>query len=236
MNSKIAIVTGANRGLGKALAEKLAHDGIFVILVSRDANNAESVLQTIINQGGAGIVKQCNISIPSDIETFAQEISKEFPRIDILINCAAINIDGQEVTIETMPMELIEQTLATNFYGTLWMCKHIVPLLRKSDDARIVNFSSGLGQLSVPRMGPMPAYSMSKTIVNAITKNLAEELKDTNIIVTSVDPGWVLTDMGGPNAMLTIPEGIDTPYWLATAPANQITSGEFYKERKILGW
>jgi NAD(P)-dependent dehydrogenase (short-subunit alcohol dehydrogenase family) len=77
---------------------------------------------------------------------------------------------------------------------------------------------------------------MSKTIVNAITKNLAEELKNTNIIVTSVDPGWVLTDMGGPNAMLTIPEGIDTPYWLATAPANEISSGYFYKERKILEW
>lgn len=236
MNSRIAIVTGANRGLGKALAEKLAQDGIFVILVSRDIKKAEPTLQAITNQGGAGIIKQCDISKTSDIEIFAQEISKEYPHIDILINCAAINIDGQEVTIETMQLELMEQTLATNFYGTLWMCKHIVPLMRASKDGRIINFSSGLGQLGVPRMGPMPAYSMSKTIVNAITKNLAEELKDTNILVTSVDPGWVLTDMGGPNAMLTIPEGIDTPYWLATAPAGEISTGYFYKERKILDW
>ena len=121
MNSRIAIVTGANRGLGKALAEKLAQDGIFIILVSRDVKKAEPTLQNIEKQGGRGIIKQCDISKTSDIESFAQEISKEFPHIDILINCAAINIDSQEVTIETMPLELMEQTLATNFYGTLWM-------------------------------------------------------------------------------------------------------------------
>jgi NAD(P)-dependent dehydrogenase (short-subunit alcohol dehydrogenase family) len=97
--------------------------------------------------------------------------------------------------------------------------------MRASKDGRIINFSSGLGQLGVPRMGPMPAYSMSKTIVNAITKNLAEELKNTNIIVTSVDPGWVLTDMGGPNAMLTIPEVLILPIGLATAPAHEKSRG-----------
>ena len=236
MKQKIAIVTGANRGLGKALAEKLAESGIFVILVSRTIDKAMPVLESIRKIGGNGIIKQCDISKTSDIEKFGNEIAREYSVIDILINCAAINIDGSTVSIETMPLQLMEETLATNFYGTLWMCKYIVPLLKKSDDARIINFSSGLGQLSVPRMGPMPAYSMSKTIVNAITKNLAEEVKDSKIIVTSVDPGWVLTDMGGPNAMLTIPEGIDTPFWLATTDSSNLVSGEFYKERKILGW
>lgn len=236
MNKKIAIITGANRGLGKALCEKLAQDGIYILLVSRNKQKTLPVLESIKKMGGDGIIKECDISSTTDIERFAAEVSQEFAVIDILINCAAINIDGPVVSIETMSLELMQQTLATNFYGTLWMCKHIVPLLRKSKDARIINFSSGLGQLSVPRMGNMPAYSMSKTIVNAITKNLAEEVKDSNIIVTSVDPGWVLTDMGGPNAMLTIPEGIDTPYWLATTDSKNIISGEFYKERKILGW
>jgi NAD(P)-dependent dehydrogenase (short-subunit alcohol dehydrogenase family) len=116
------------------------------------------------------------------------------------------------------------------------MCKELIPLLKKSQSGRIINFSSGLGQLSVPRMGPFPAYSMSKTAVNALTKVLADEVKDSSIIVTSVDPGWVATDMGGPNAMLSIDEGIDTPFWLATAPASELHSGYFYKERKILDW
>ena len=109
-------------------------------------------------------------------------------------------------------------------------------LVKKSDSGRIVNFSSGLGQLTVPRMGGIPAYSSSKTAINAITKILADELKDTNVIVTSTDPGWVKTDLGSDAAPLTIEEGMETPVWLATCDASELTSGEMYKEKKILGW
>lgn len=236
MTQKVAVVTGANRGLGKALAIKLAQDGIFVILVSRSQQNAEPVLDEIIKNGGKGIIKQCDVSNLEQIEALAADISKDYPCVDILINNAAINKDTNDTSIEEMPLDLIRETMETNFFGPLWMCKHFLKLLKQSASGRIVNFSSGLGQLGVSRMGPYPAYSMSKTAINAITKNLAEEVKDSPIIVTSVDPGWVLTDMGGPNAMLTIPEGIDTPYWLATAPAQELQSGSFYKERQILEW
>ncbi|MDR0941783.1 MAG: SDR family NAD(P)-dependent oxidoreductase [Bacteroidales bacterium] len=232
---KIAIVTGAARGLGKALALKLAENNVFVILAVRSVEKAVPVLEEIVKNGGEGVIKQCDISEIASIEKFAADIAKEYSHIDIVLNCAAISIDNG-ATIENLPYETVEKTMATNFYGTLWMCKMLLPLLRKSADARVVNFSSGLGQLTVPRMGENPSYSMSKTIVNAITKIMADEEKDTNIIVTSVDPGWVLTDMGGPNAMLTIAEGIDTPFWLATTDAKNLVSGEMYKERQILGW
>ena len=236
MTQKTALITGANRGLGKALSLAFAKDGYMVILVSRSLKNAEPVQAEIIKNGGQAVIKQCDVSNLENIESLAKDIAAEFPVIDVLINNAAINKDTNDTKIENLPIDLIRDTMETNFFGPLWMCKHFIPLLKKSESGRIVNFSSGLGQLGVPRMGPYPAYSMSKTAINAITKNLAEEVKDTPIIVTSVDPGWVLTDMGGPNAMLTIPEGIDTPYWLATAPASEIQSGYFYKERKILEW
>ena len=236
MTQKIALITGANRGLGKALAEKCAANGMFVIMVSRKAENAEPVYDSIIAQGGKAVIKQCDISDLKQIEALEQEISKEFSVIDILFNCAAVNTDDDSTSIETMPIDLLRNTMETNFFGPVWMSKHFVKYLKKSTSGRIINFSSGLGQLGVPRMGPYPAYSMSKTAINALTTLLADEVKDTPIIVTSVDPGWVLTDMGGPNAMLTIPEGIDTPYWLATAPAHEIESGKFYKERHILEW
>lgn len=232
---KIAIVTGAARGLGKALALKLAENGIFVILAVRTAEKAIPVLEEIVKNGGYGVIKQCDISSIESIEQFAQNVIAEYSHIDILLNCAAISIDNG-ATIENLPYETVEQTMQTNFYGTLWMCKTLLPMLRKSADARVVNFSSGLGQLTVPRMGGNPSYSMSKTIVNAITKIMADEGKDTNIKVMSVDPGWVLTDMGGPSAMLTIEEGIDTPFWLATTNSQNLVSGEMYKERKVLGW
>ncbi len=123
-----------------------------------------------------------------------------------------------------------------NLRGTILMCKYFIPLLKKSDSGRIINFSSGLGQLSFLRTGPYPSYSISKTAVNAVTKILADELKNTKIMVFSVDPGWVKTDMGGPMAPLSIEEGIDTPVWLALAPEKELKSGYFYKERKIIEW
>ena len=123
-----------------------------------------------------------------------------------------------------------------NLRGSLLMCSKFIPLIKKSESGRIVNFSSGLGELTPDRMGPFPSYSISKTAVNMLTKFLAAELKDDNVIVNSVDPGWVKTDMGGPNAMMEIPEGIDTPIWLATADSSELKSGFFYKERKIIDW
>jgi len=236
MNTKIAVITGANRGLGYAISEKIASIGITVVMVCRESKKSEEAAQMLKAKGLPVVPMKADVSDTKSIDTFAQELQSKFSHIDILINCAAINNEPRDAHIEDMEVQFFHDIMNTNVLGTIWMCKRLLPLLKKSDDARIVNFSSGLGQLSVPRMGPHPTYSISKTAVNAVTKILDDELKDTTVSVFSVDPGWVKTDMGGPNAMLEIPEGIDTAIWLATTSKVEVKSGHFYKERKILGW
>jgi len=234
---KTAIITGANRGLGKAMTEELAQKGVKVIMVCRDKAKSEPVFSEFKNKGFDVELEIADMGDTNSIEEMAKRVKKRLSVIDIVINNAGLNVeDYSSTTIETIELETLQTTMNVNFYGVFWMCKMFVPLVKKSGDGRIVNFSSGLGMLTEPGMGPFPAYSISKTAVNAITTKLSSELKDTNVIVTSVDPGWVRTDLGGPDAELSIPEGIDTAIWLATAPASEIESGRFYKERKFLAW
>jgi len=236
MNKKIIVITGANRGLGFALSDTLSANGACVIMVCRSEEKGRPAFQELADKGRDVCLKIADVSNTDAIEVLSREIESEFGYIDVLINNAGVNIDSDDTRVENISLDLIQTTMQTNFMGPLWMCRMLVPLLRKSTDGRVINFSSGLGQLTVPRMGPYPAYSISKTAVNALTKVLAEELKQDNILVVSLDPGWVKTDMGGPEAMLEISEGIETPLWLATADRKEITNGECYKEKKILGW
>jgi len=236
MKGKTAVITGANRGLGFAMSEKLASLGTKVIMVCRSQKTGEEAVSKLKSRNLDIILKTADVETPKDIEKLAGEISEKFPLIDVLINNAGVNSEPGEVTIETINIGLFEKIMNINLRGTILMCKYFIPMLKRAPSGRIINFSSGLAQLSVPRMGPYPSYSISKTAVNAVTKLLADELKDTNVMVFSTDPGWVKTDMGGPEAPLNIQEGIDTPIWLATEDADKLQSGYFYKERKILGW
>jgi len=236
LKGKTALITGANRGLGLAMSEKLAEAGATVIMASRDLKKGEEAAKTLKNKGFNVVAMQCDVEKLEDIENLHKEASKQFDKIDILINNAGINTEGGDIKIENIDLALFEKIMNINLRGSLAMCKHFISLVKKSDSGRIINFSSGLGELTPGRMGPFPSYSISKTAVNMLTKFLAAELKDANVIVASVDPGWVKTDMGGPDAMLEISEGIDTPIWLATADASEIKSGFFYKERKIIDW
>ncbi|MBK8805521.1 MAG: SDR family NAD(P)-dependent oxidoreductase [Bacteroidales bacterium] len=235
-NKKTIIITGANRGLGLALTEKLAAEGNTIIMVCRDSENARKVFKSLQSAGLSVVIKYADIAIPQQIDTIFESIYNEFKSVDVLINNAAINIDGEKTSLETLSLETIEKTFNTNIIGSMWMSKKALPLLKNAAEGRIINFSSGLGHLTVPRMGPFPAYSISKTAVNSLTHYLAEELKDTNISVVSVDPGWVRTDLGGPNAPLAIEEGIDTPYWLATVEKDKLENGKFYKEKSVITW
>lgn len=235
--NKTAIITGANRGLGKAMTENLAQKGFNVIMVCRDKTKALPVFSEFKDKGYAVELEIADMGNTDSIEAMAKRVKEHHSVIDVLINNAGINIEEYaSTTIETIDLKTLQTTMNVNFYGIFWMCKMFVPLVKKSDDGRIINFSSGLGMLSEPDMGPFPAYSISKTAVNAITTKLSSELKESNVTVVSVDPGWVRTDLGGPEAELSIDEGIDTAIWLATAPANEIESGHFYKERKFLEW
>ncbi len=236
LKNKIALVTGANRGLGFAISEKLATMGAKVIMVCRNKESGEEAVKKLSERNMDVVLKTADVGKTEDIDKLHDEISKEYDKIDILVNNAGMNNESPETTIETIDLDVLNKIMQVNFVGTLVMCRKFAHMVKKSDDGRIINFGSGLGQLTPARMGPFPSYSISKNAVNMVTKILADNLKDTNVKVVSLDPGWVKTDMGGPDAMLEIPEGIDTPVWLATADPSEIKSGYFYKERKIIDW
>jgi len=236
MSGKIIIITGANRGMGKSMTQKLAEMGATVYMVCRDEESGFTVENEFKASNLRVRLKIADLENVEDINTLVQEITEEQDHIDVLINNGAVNLEKATTRIENIPLEILERTMDINFRGTLLMSQKCIPLLKKSTSGRIINFSSGLGQLTVDKMDYYPGYSISKTAVNAITKNLAYELKDTSVVVFSVDPGWVKTSLGGPDAPLSIDEGIRTPIFLATEPASNLKSGEFYKEKKILGW
>jgi NAD(P)-dependent dehydrogenase (short-subunit alcohol dehydrogenase family) len=208
---KIAVVTGANRGLGFETCRQLAQRDIKVILTSRDHAKGKA----------------------------AEFISHEFGHLDILVNNAGILLDyleNPEGSIFNMKVDTLRQTIKTNVYGSLQLCQTLIPLMKVHNYGRIVNVSSKHGQLSANMNSTrFPLYGVSKTALNAVTILLANALKDTNILVNSVNPGWVQTDMGGPNAINTINEGVDSILWLATLPDGGHTGG-FFQDRNLIPW
>jgi len=236
LKGRIAVITGATRGLGFAMSEKLASFGAKVIMACREKETGMRSVEKLKTKGLDVVFKKCDVENVAEIDALAASLSAEYNHLDILINNAGINGEPMSTTIETVDLAIFEKVMNVNVRGTLRAISKLLPLLKKSNDARIINFSSGLAQLSVPRMGPHISYSISKTAINQLTWTFAGHLKDTKVKIFCVDPGWVKTDMGGPDAMLEINEGIDTPVWLATEDKAKLQSGYFYKERKILPW
>jgi NAD(P)-dependent dehydrogenase (short-subunit alcohol dehydrogenase family) len=236
LNGKTVLVTGATRGLGFAMAEKFASLGACVIMACREKKSGSKAVSALKAKSLNVEFVECDVEKVESINRAFAVVSKKHPVIDVLVNNAGINSEPMDTKIETINLKLFEKIMNINLRGTLWVISRFLPLLKKSGDARIINFSSGLAQLSVPRMGPHISYSISKTAVNQLTWTFADHLKDTKVKIFAVDPGWVKTDLGGPDAMLEIPEGIDTPVWLAVEDASKLQSGLFYKERKILPW
>lgn len=236
MKGKIIVITGATRGLGFAMSEKLASMGAKVIMACREQLSGEMSVSKLKSKGLDVELAVCDVENTQSVTAMAENLEKKYGHIDVLINNAGINTEPMDTTIETINLAVFEKVMNVNLRGTLWTISKLLPLLKKSKEGRIINFSSGLAQLSVPRMGPHISYSISKTAVNQLTWTFADHLKNTNVKIFCVDPGWVKTDMGGPNAMLEIQEGIDTPVWLATEDILKLQNGYFYKERKILAW
>jgi NAD(P)-dependent dehydrogenase (short-subunit alcohol dehydrogenase family) len=236
MDKKTALITGATRGLGFAISEQLATKGYKVVMACREKATGGKSVEKLRSKGLDAELLVCDVGNVGSINKAAGTASKKYPVIDILINNAGISGEPMSTTIETIDLKIYQHIMDVNVRGAIWMISKFLPMLKKSKEARIINFSSGLAQLSVPRMGPQITYSISKTAVNQLTWTFADHLKDTNVKIFCVDPGWVKTDMGGPNAMLEISEGIDTPVWLATEDITKLRSGLFYKERKVLPW
>ncbi len=234
MDRKIAAVTGANRGIGFEICRQLAAKGIGVVLTSRDEAKGRMAVAQLRSQGLEVEFYQLDVTDASGIQRLGGFLERKYGAADILINNAGIMADAKGSGVLNVQLQIVRTTMETNIYGPLMLCQVLIPLMRKKNFGRVVNISSGLGQLS-EMGGGTPAYRMSKAALNALTRMLAAELKGTNILVNSMCPGWVKTDMGGPNAVRTQAEGADTAVWLATLPDGG-ASGGFYRDRKTISW
>lgn len=238
---RIALVTGANRGIGFEIARRLSAEGMTVVLGVRDMEQGAKAREALAQP--AREVRYLNLDV-TDETTIAAAIGRikdDFGRLDVLVNNAGIMVDGHAHILDLSP-GIFEKTLATNALGPLALSQACVPLMREHRYGRIVNISSTLGSLSdiispdsPHREVQSPAYRLSKTLLNGITVLLARELRGTNILVNSVCPGWVRTRMGGEQAPLTPVEAVDTPVWLATLPDDGPTGG-FFRERRPIAW
>jgi NAD(P)-dependent dehydrogenase (short-subunit alcohol dehydrogenase family) len=226
--SPIALVTGSSRGIGFEVARQLAARGYRVVVTSRRAKAAGAAAAKI---GDAALPHVLDTSDPKSIATLAAWIEAELGRLDVLVNNAAILLDEGR-SILTLDPETFDATLRTNARGPLLMTQAVEPLLRRARAPRVVNVSSGAGQIS-SMTTYAPAYSISKATLNAITVLLAAALPRAR--VNCVDPGWVRTDMGGPDARRNVEQGAEAIVWLATLPADGPTGG-FFHDRNRMAW
>ena len=233
--SKIALVTGANRGLGLETCRQLARRGLRVVLTSRDPAKGEAAAATLRRAGLDVRHQSLDVTRADHARRMAGHISAEFGRLDVLVNNAGVFLDPYHPpgnSVLDADLDAVRRSLETNLYGALRVSQALIPLM--GGTGRVVNVSSGMGQLAEMN-GCCPGYRFSKVGLNALTRILADELRDTRIKVNSVCPGWVRTDMGGPNADRSVEQGVDTIVWLATLPDDG-PSGGFFRERRSIPW
>jgi len=229
----VAVVTGANRGIGLETVRQLAHKGLHVVLTSRDAGKGEAIATSLQAEGLTVTFHPLEVTDPDSIQTLVEFLTAKFGGVDILVNNAGVYLDNGMDGL-TVPADRVRQTLEVNTLAPLQLSQAIIPLMRQGGRGRIVNVSSGMGALTDMTSSSL-AYRISKTALNAITRILADELTGTNILVNSVCPGWVKTDMGGENAPRSVEKGADTIVWLATLPDGS-PSGLFWRDRDPIDW
>lgn len=228
---KTALVTGANKGIGFEVARELARLGRRVFLGARNVGAGQAAADKLSGDGDVAFI-EIDISNADSIARAAKEVARQTERLDVLVNNAGILLDEDKDAL-SITAEIFETTLRTNTLGPWLVAQAFAPLLKKSADARIVNVSSGGGQLEDGADGWAPAYCVSKTALNGVTVQLAAALP--KFAVNSVCPGWVRTDMGGENASRSVAEGAATIVWLATEAPHDLT-GKFVKDRKVIAW
>ena len=229
---KTALVTGANKGIGREVAQQLARKGFHVFVGARNAKVGRRAVDEIVKDGGNAVFLEIDVSDHDSVVAAEREFSKMADHLDVLVNNAGIVVDGDEAILEVSE-DLLRKTLETNTLGALRVTRAFVPFLRKSKAPRVINVSSSSGQLTGGADGWAPAYSISKTALNGVTSQLAAALP--KFAVNSVCPGWVRTDMGGESANRSVEEGADTILWLATEAPQSLT-GKFLRDRKEIPW
>jgi len=238
---KIALITGANKGLGFEMARQLGLAGVTVVLAARDPQKGEAAAEKLRNEGLDARFLKLDVTNKADYETAAAFLDQKYGHLDILINNAGISAEGLGTGRATATSsEVIHRTFETNFFAPVALTQALLPLLRKSDAARIVNMSSILGSQTLHADPASPIYNFkslsydaSKAALNSFTIHLAWELKDTKIKVNSAHPGWVKTDMGTDAAPMEIPEGAKTGVELALLAEDGPTGGYFHLGNKL---
>jgi NAD(P)-dependent dehydrogenase (short-subunit alcohol dehydrogenase family) len=234
-DSATALVTGANRGIGREVARQLAERGYEVLLSARDEQKASAAAQELAESTGA-VVRPLTLDVadPGSIEAAAERVSADPGRLDVLVNNAGVGSDFGVSGVDP-DFDAIQRALQTNFYGAYRLTVALLALLRQSPHPRIVNVSSGMG--GVAEMGGWsPGYRVSKAALNAMTRILSTELKDERFLINSACPGFVNTDMGGPmGAQKPVEDGAAGVVWLATLPDDGPTGG-FFRDGKAIAF
>jgi NAD(P)-dependent dehydrogenase (short-subunit alcohol dehydrogenase family) len=229
---RVAVVTGANRGIGHEIVRQLAERGILAVLTARDPAEAAAAATGLGGPDAGVLAHQLDVTDDSSVRRLADWVTGELGRADILVN----NAGGHwfHHSAADADISLVEGALATNLVGAWRMCTALVPLMRSRGYGRIVNVSSGAGSFSAPSIGT-PAYTVSKCALDMLTLVLGRELEGTGILVNAACPGWVRTRIGGAGADRSVEEGADTPVWLATLPDDGPTGGLF-RDRQPTDW
>jgi len=230
---RIAVVTGSNRGIGFEVCRQLAQRGVRIILTSRDENKGQSAVRRLEAEGLEADYYPLDVTDPGSIQRLRDFVERQYGRLDILVNNAAVYLDDRH-SLLAVDYDLLRLTMDTNAYGPLLLTQAFVPLMRKNGYGRIVNVSSGIGELS-DLGSSWPAYRLSKILLNIQTRIIARELRGSNILINAMCPGWVRTDMGGPGAPLSIEEGADTIVWLALLPDGG-PQGGYFRDRRPIDW
>ncbi|WP_329566280.1 SDR family NAD(P)-dependent oxidoreductase [Kitasatospora sp. NBC_01266] len=228
-DAPVAVVTGGNRGIGLETCRQLAALGHQVVLTSRDAAKGRAAARRI---GGEVEAYELDVTSVAGAEALAGHLTARYGRLDVLVNNAAINYDTWQ-RVSGADLVQVRQTAETNVYGPWQLVQALLPLLRASRQARIVNVSSGGGAIDGMGAGT-PAYSITKLALNGLTLMLAADLRQDGILVNAVCPGWVATDMGGSGGR-PVADGAAGVVWAATLPQGGPTGG-FFRDRRRISW
>ncbi len=231
---RVALVTGANRGIGFEICRQLARKGLCVILTCRDVKKGLQAQRALAKEGLDVLCRELDVTRRSSVTALARYLNKEQGSVDVLVNNAGVLIDKSSTSVLDEKEDVFHTALETNFFGALRVCQAVVPLMQKHGYGRVVNLSSGLGQLDDMGDGNA-AYRTSKVALNALTRMVATATADDNILVNSMCPGWVRTDMGGPTASRSVEKGAEAAIWLATLPDSGPTGG-FFRDKKPIPW
>ncbi len=242
VSKKVALVTGANKGIGLQIARDLAAKGYTVLIGARDETRGNEAASTLRDEGLDARFVKLEVTDQATIDAAAAHVETEFGKLDALVNNAAIAIDSAPAS--QTDIEVFRRTFETNVFGPFAVLKAFLPLVKKAEAGRIVNMSSGLGSLAqtgdpnwafAAAATGYPAYNTSKTAINALTVQFANELRDTPVKINAADPGYVATDLNNNSGYRTVEQGATAAVRLATLDADG-PSGGYFDEDGPLPW